>query len=69
MSTIVTQLCRELRLPTIRRDAVRVAEEAERQQLHQHWAQRLERAHFEAARAYRQYNAVEPLCGHPRYVA
>jgi len=33
MSTIVTQLCKELRLPTIRRDAMRVAEEAERQQL------------------------------------
>ena len=42
--------------------SLKVAEdlEAERHQLHQHWAQRLERAHFEAERAARQYQAVEP---------
>jgi len=42
--------------------SLKVAEdlEAERQQLHQQWQQRLERAHFEAERAYRQYNQVEP---------
>jgi hypothetical protein len=34
--------------------------EAERQQLHRHWAQRLERAHYQAERASRQYHAVEP---------
>jgi hypothetical protein len=34
--------------------------EAERQQLHQHWAQRLERVHYTVERAFRQYNAVEP---------
>jgi DNA invertase Pin-like site-specific DNA recombinase len=34
--------------------------EAERQQLHRHWAQRLERAHYQAERAARQYQAVEP---------
>ncbi len=51
--------------------SLKVAEdlEAERQQGHQHWQQRLERARFEAERAYRQYNQVEPLCGRPRYVA
>lgn len=42
--------------------SLQVAEdlEAERQQLHRHWAQRLERASFETERAQRQYNAVEP---------
>lgn len=34
--------------------------EAERLQLHQHWRQRLERAHYQAERAFRQYNAVDP---------
>lgn len=34
--------------------------EAERRQLHQHWAQRLERARYQAERAFRQYTAVEP---------
>jgi DNA invertase Pin-like site-specific DNA recombinase len=42
--------------------SLKVAEdlETERRQLHQHWLQRLERAHFEAERAARQYRAVEP---------
>jgi hypothetical protein len=34
--------------------------EAERAQQHQHWQRRLERAHYEAERAARQYHAVEP---------
>jgi DNA invertase Pin-like site-specific DNA recombinase len=34
--------------------------ERQRQQLHQNWRQRLERAGFEAKRAKRQYDAVEP---------
>jgi DNA invertase Pin-like site-specific DNA recombinase len=34
--------------------------EAERQQLHRHWQQRLERARYQAERAARQYRAVEP---------
>jgi DNA invertase Pin-like site-specific DNA recombinase len=34
--------------------------EAERRQLHQHWAQRLERARYQSERAFRQYTAVEP---------
>src|SRR4029077_3619350 len=32
----------------------------EREQLHRHWKQRLERASYEAERAERQYQAVEP---------
>ncbi len=42
--------------------SLQVAEdlEAERQQLHRHWAQRLERARFEADRVQRRYNAAEP---------
>src|SRR5205823_4186342 len=32
----------------------------DRQKLHQHWEQRLERARYEADRAARQYEAVEP---------
>ena len=41
----------------------------ERTQLEAHWQQRLERAHYEAERAARQYGAVEPLCHAQCYVA
>jgi hypothetical protein len=34
--------------------------EQERQQLHQHWQQQVERARYEAERARRQYDAAEP---------
>jgi hypothetical protein len=34
--------------------------EGERHRLHQHWQQRLERAHYQVERAARQYQAVEP---------
>lgn len=34
--------------------------QTEREQLHQHWQQRLERARYDAERAHRQFNAVEP---------
>jgi DNA invertase Pin-like site-specific DNA recombinase len=34
--------------------------ETERAQLHRHWQQRLERARYEAERARRQYDAIEP---------
>jgi hypothetical protein len=34
--------------------------EAERAQLYRHWQQRLERARYEAERAQRQYDAIEP---------
>ena len=42
--------------------SLQVAEdiEAERAQLHRHWQQRLERAHYQVERAARQYQAVEP---------
>ena len=40
--------------------AALAAHEAERQALERHWAQRLERARYEAARAQRQYDACEP---------
>jgi DNA invertase Pin-like site-specific DNA recombinase len=42
--------------------SLRVSEdiETERQQLHRHWQQRLERARYGAERAARQYHAVEP---------
>lgn len=42
--------------------SLKVAEdlEAERARVLRHWEQRLERARYEAERAYRQYNAVEP---------
>jgi len=37
--------------------------EAERTQLHRHWQQQLERAHYHVERAARQYQAVEPDTG------
>ncbi|MBF0098761.1 MAG: recombinase family protein [Magnetococcales bacterium] len=42
--------------------SLKVAEDlnTEREQLHQQWKQRLERAHYQVTRAFRQYNAVEP---------
>lgn len=42
--------------------SLQVAEdlEAERAQVHRHWQQRLERAHYQVERAARQYRAVEP---------
>ena len=42
--------------------SLQVAEdlEAERAQEQRHWEQRLERAHYEVERAFRQYDAVEP---------
>jgi DNA invertase Pin-like site-specific DNA recombinase len=33
---------------------------AEREQVHRHWQQRLERAHYQVERAHRQFDAVEP---------
>jgi hypothetical protein len=40
--------------------AVAADMEAERERLDQHWRQRLERARYQAERAHRQYEAVEP---------
>jgi len=49
-------------MPSALEVSLKVAEdlEAEHAQLAEHWRQRLERARFEAQRALRQYNAVEP---------
>jgi hypothetical protein len=42
--------------------SLKIAEdiEAERKNLLKHWNARLERAHYEVERAYRQYNVIEP---------
>jgi len=45
----------QLQPDTYRQDLL----ELQRQQLYRHWAQRLERAHYQAGRASRQYPAVE----------
>jgi DNA invertase Pin-like site-specific DNA recombinase len=59
---LVSELVLKALEPAALEISLKVAEdvEAERQRLHQHWAQRLERARYEAERACRQYNAVEP---------
>jgi hypothetical protein len=59
---LVSELVLKALEPAALEISLKVAEdvEAERQRLHQHWAQRLERARYEAERASRQYNAVEP---------
>jgi hypothetical protein len=58
---VAAQVLRALQ-PAALEISMRVAQEveAERAQQHQHWQQRLERAHYEAERAARQYHAVEP---------
>lgn len=58
---VVEQVLRALE-PAALEISLRVAEdiEAERGQLHQHWQQRLERAHYQVERAERQYQSVEP---------
>src|SRR5262249_48016381 len=43
--------------------------ELEMKALNRQWELRLERARYEALRAQRQYDAVDPLCGLPGYVA
>jgi exonuclease VII large subunit len=59
---LVSELVLKALEPAALEISLKVAEdvEAERQRLHQHWAQRLERARYEAERASRQYHAVEP---------
>ncbi len=58
----VSQLVLQALEPAALEISLQVAEdlEAERQQLHRHWEQRLERARLEVERVYRQYNAAEP---------
>ena len=58
---VATQVLRALQ-PAALEISLKAAQEvqAERAQQHRHWQQRLERAHYEAERAARQYHAVEP---------
>jgi DNA invertase Pin-like site-specific DNA recombinase len=62
LDTQVSELVLQALEPAALEISLKVAEavEGERQQLHRQWAQRLERARFEAERAYRQYHAAEP---------
>jgi hypothetical protein len=59
---LVSELVLKALEPAALEISLKVAQEveAERQRLHQHWAQRLERARYGAERACRHYNAVEP---------
>lgn len=58
----ITQLIFEALAPAGLELSLQAAEacEEQRKREHRHWQQRLERAHFEAERAARQYHAVEP---------
>jgi hypothetical protein len=58
----ISQLVLQALAPAALEISLKVADdlEAERRQLHQHWQQRLERARYEAQRAARQYQLVEP---------
>ena len=58
----ITQLLFEALAPAGLELSLQAAEacEEQRKREHRHWQQRMERAHFEADRAGRQYDAVEP---------
>ncbi len=62
IDTAVAHVALEALRPLALELSLRVAAdlESERAQTLKQWEQRLERAHYEAARAYRQYDAVEP---------
>ena len=74
-ATDVDPLVERLVLQALEPDKLALAVEAfahltrEREGLDRQWQLRLERAHFEAERAKRQYDAVEPLCSAQCYVA
>ena len=59
---LVSKLVLQALEPAALELSLKVAEdlEAAREQLHRHWAHRLERARYAVDRAFRQYNAVEP---------
>ena len=59
---LVSKLVLQALEPAALELSLKVAEdlEAERAQLHRHWAHRLERARHAVDRVFRQYNAVEP---------
>ena len=62
LDQLVSELVLQALQPAALEISLQVADdlESERQRLHLQWAQRLERARFEAERAYRQFDAVEP---------
>ena len=62
LDACITTLIMQALEPSSLEISLKVAEdiEGERRQHQAHWQQRLERAHIDAERAFRQYNAVEP---------
>ncbi|MGV0952574.1 MAG: recombinase family protein, partial [Azonexus sp.] len=62
LDTLITRLVLEALEPAALELSLQVADDlqAERERQHTHWQQRLERAHYDAERAARQYQAVEP---------
>jgi len=62
LDACITSLIMKALEPSSLEISLKVAEdiEGERRQHQVHWQQRLERAHIDAERAFRQYNAVEP---------
>lgn len=62
LDTLITRLVLEALEPAVLEISLQVAEdlEGERARHHAEWHQRLERAHYDAERAARQYQAVEP---------
>jgi DNA invertase Pin-like site-specific DNA recombinase len=70
LDTLVARLVVQALEPAALELSLQVAAdvEAERHQLQQHWHQRLERVRYDAERACRQYQAVEPLCSAQCYV-
>ena len=58
----ITELVFEAMEPAALEISLKAAEacQAQRSREHRHWQQRLERAHYEVERAFRQYDAVEP---------
>jgi DNA invertase Pin-like site-specific DNA recombinase len=62
LDELVSELVLRSLTPAALEVSLKVAEdlEAERRRTHAHWEKRLERAGYEAERAFRQYNAVEP---------
>jgi DNA invertase Pin-like site-specific DNA recombinase len=62
LDTLITRLVLEALEPAALELSLQVAEDlqAERERQRRHWQQRLERAHYDAERAQRQYQAVEP---------
>ena len=62
LDNCVSELVLQALEPAALEISLQIAEdlETEKQQLHQQWKHRLERAQYQVDRAFRQYNAVEP---------